>query len=217
MADEELLASVQLHIQAQEEIKQELLATIRSLERELRPPRATLKLVHFHAATLRHIVNEKSAVMDQIANFKCSTLPDLQRQLDGARQKRELLESRIAALKKHRSEALMADLDNPAKVHASVAEFTASVLAEVQELTAEEVKMKLQTAQAKAELRVLQDQFLNRQRERSKQVMADEISEERDVLSGRPQGRRRSRTALASLPPVGRDRRMSLVKGAYRF
>jgi hypothetical protein len=211
MTDSDLLASVELHVQAQEEIKQELLATIRALEKEISPPRATLRQVHFHSATLRHVVAEQSAVMDQIAKFKSSTLPDLQHQLDVARQKRASLESKISALRGYRVDSLMNDLNNPAKVRSSVAAFTGQVLAEIQDLTTAESQVKLNTAQAKKELRALQDQFLNRQRENSKQVLAEELIDEKDLLLGKGPKRKRSRTALKGFAGRSQDRRCSLV------
>jgi hypothetical protein len=211
MTASDLLASVELHIQAQEEIKQELLTTIRSLEKELSPPRATLRQVHFHSATLRHVVAEKSAVMDQIAKFKSSTLPDLQHQLDGARQKRATLEAKINALRSYRVDSLMNDLNDPAKVRSSVATFSAQVLAEIQDLTTAESQVKMNTMQAKTELRALQDQFLNRQRENSKQVLAEELIDEKDLLLGKGPKRKRSRTAVKGFAGRSQDRRGSLV------
>jgi hypothetical protein len=216
MTDSDVLASVELHIQAQEEIKQELLSTIRALERETCSPCATLKQVNFHSASLRHIVAEQSKVMDQIAKFKSSTLPDLQHLLDGLRQRRATLEARINALRGYRIDSLMNDLDDPAKVCASVAAFNARVLGEIQELTTAENQVKLNTAQAKGELRVLQDQFFNRQRENSQRVLAEEVSDEKDLLLGRGIRKKRFQTPLVGLVVPRCDRRLSLVTAAIR-
>jgi septal ring factor EnvC (AmiA/AmiB activator) len=208
MATDDLQASVQLHIQAQEEIKQELLATISALERESRPPRTTLKQVHFHSASLRHVVADKSVVLDQIAKFKSVILPDLQQQLHTARQKRDLLESRIAALQASRSDALMANLDDPTRVLESISEFSQRLQNEIDELAAAEAQLKQNTATARVELRALQDQSLNRQREKSKQTLADEISDERQLFGTAKGRRKRSSTVVAGLQAGKMDRKL---------
>jgi hypothetical protein len=209
MEESDLLEAVRLHIQAQEEIKQELLSTVRLLERESRPPRTTLKQVHFHTSTLRHIVSDQSAVVDQIIKFNSSVLPDLQQQLNLITQKADALNSRIEILQKPRKTSILANLDDPEKVHQSIAALSESLRNEIQNLTEEEEKVRKETAIARVELRALQDQFLNRQREKTRQTIEAEVIDEQKFFEQRGERRRRSSTmvGMAVAPP---DRRGSL-------
>jgi hypothetical protein len=217
--DESLLESIRLAIQAQEEIKQELLSEIRALENQARPHRTTIKLVAFYSSSLRHVVAEKSAVLEQIAKFKTSTLPELQQQLDRIRQKRETIQKRIETVQRARNRKLLKDLEVPERVHAVVAELTQKLLAEIHELTLNEANIKANTATARAELRVLQEQSLNRQREKTIQAFADEVADERGLFLPRRSMRRRSNTQASALSkePTGRRQSLRVNRLASQF
>jgi hypothetical protein len=208
--DESLLESIRLAIQAQEEIKQELLSEIRALENQARPHRTTIRLIAFYSSSLRHVVAEKSAVLEQIAKFKTSTLPELQQQLDRIRQKRETIQKRIETVQRARNRKLLKDLEVAEKVHSVVTELTQKLLAEIHELTLNEANIKANTATARAELRVLQEQSLNKQREKTIQAFADEVADERGLFLARRSMRRRSNTQASGLSKEPTCRRQSL-------
>jgi chromosome segregation ATPase len=209
MEEVDLLESVQLHLQAQEDIKQELLSTLRNLEQESRPPRTTLRQVHFQSSTLRHIVAEKSAILEQIAKFNSSVLPELEQQLLRAHQKAEELQSRIQLLQERRKTSLLEDLNNTEKVHQAIEDFAENLRREIQNLNQNEDQIKSETVIARAELRVLQDQFLNRRREKAKQTLEAEVTDERLLFTSRGNRRKRSRTLTAVTPPP-MDRKAAL-------
>jgi hypothetical protein len=209
--DESLLESIRLAIQAQEEIRQELLSEVRTLESQARPHRTTIKMVAFYSASMRHVVSDKSAVLEQIAKFKTVTLPELRQQLDRINQRRETIQKRIETVQMARNRRLLKDLDIPDKVHAVVAELTQKLLAEIHELTLSEAKIKANTSVARADLRVLQDQSLNKQREKTCQAVADEVADERGLFLTRRSMRRRSNTQASLILKHQADRRQSLI------
>jgi hypothetical protein len=146
---------------------------------------------------------EKLQVLEQISKFNTSILPDLQQQLRLVHEKVSTLESRIETLKQVRSPTLLSDLDDPEKIQGSIAAFTESLRSETETLTAAEAQLCQETAKVKAELRRLQVQFFNRQLERTKQTLAQEMWDEHQFFGGR-KVRRRSNTTFSQSPQLGR-------------
>jgi hypothetical protein len=210
--DDSLVEPVRLAIQAQEDIKRELIEEILALERDARPQRTTLKQVQFYASTLRHTLSEKSSILEEISNLRNTIIPDLERQTERAIHRQQNLQSRIMSLQMSRSPAVLRDVSKPDKAQAAVAAFLESLQKEISDLEASENTVKDSTAKAKAELRVLQDQVLNYQRERATKALAEELADEKRVNQGRfiRSGRKRSMTIQQSQPRVVRNRGMSL-------
>ena len=83
MSEEEaMIESLKLARQAQEEIKQQLLDEIKTLENEQPAQKGSLKAYHFYKSTLRHTMQEKKTIEQQIDNFKTNILPELRQQMD---------------------------------------------------------------------------------------------------------------------------------------
>jgi hypothetical protein len=204
-----LTESVLVAIQAQEEIKQELLAQVLALEQDARPHQISLKTVQFYSSSLRHAVSEKSAVIDQVANFKASVLPDLERQLERINSRRVALEKRVMRLQVSRDPSLLRDTNTPEKLQASVTSLQDSLTKELMELSATETELKNNTAKARAELRALQDLSLNRQRDSARATWANEVADEKKVNNSRF-GRKRAATIVSSQQKFVRTRGMSL-------
>jgi hypothetical protein len=204
-----LLESVRLAIQAQEEIKQELLVQALALEQTATPQHISLKTVQFYSSSLRHAVSEKSAVIDQIAKLKSSVLPDLERQLERINSRRISLEKRVMALQLSRNPAILRDANTPERLQATIAALSDSLGKELIELSSSETELKNNTTKARAELRTLQEQTLIKQRDSARATWASEVADERHVNNSRF-GRKRAATIVSSQSKPMRSRGMSL-------
>jgi hypothetical protein len=207
--NEALLESVRIAIQAQEEIKQELLTELLVLEGDARPRQISLKTVQFYSSSLRHAVSEKSAVIDQVANFKASILPDLERQLERINSRRITLEKRVMGLQLSRNPAYLRDANSPEKLQATVAALSDNLTKELIELSTTETELKNSTAKARTELRTLQDLTVNKQRDSARITWQSEVADERKVNNSRF-GRKRAATIVSSQQRPVRSRGMSV-------
>ncbi|KAK8889295.1 hypothetical protein M9Y10_034041 [Tritrichomonas musculus] len=176
--DESLIESMKLALQAQEEIKQQLLKEIASLEASTQGPRLTEKSLKFYKSSLDHDLKEKKLLTDQITKFKSSILPEVQQQYDRIHQKRVSLEEHISVLQKLRDESLITDISDPNKRSSAISTFQSNLQSEIQSLSNEEKELQEKTAKAKTELHVLQEQYLNSQRESAKKIWEDELANE---------------------------------------
>lgn len=179
MEDEEsLIESMKLALQAQEEIKQQLLSEIATLEASAQQPRYTEKSLKFYKSSLDHALEEKKLLTDQITKFKSSILPEVQQQYDRIHQKRESLQDHIAALQKLRDTSLIDSIKDPNQRDSAISSFQSNIQSEINSLSNEEKDLQQKTIKAKTELHVLQEQYLNSQRENAKKSWEDELASE---------------------------------------
>ena len=197
----DLAASLQLAIQAQEEIKQQLLDEIKALESEQKPTRASVKTLKFYTASIKRAQDERNTVQAQINKFNSSILPGLEQQLDRVRQKRAAVDGRTQTLRAARTQGI------------ELEEFQRSLEAELAELTKRESELQEQTAAAKSELRSLQEAQLSVQRENARKGWETEMADELG-LNKRTMGRRRSNTVSVA-PKAPRVHRRTSVKSKH--
>ena len=115
---------------------------------------------------------------DQITKFKSSILPEVQQQFDRIHQKRESLEGHIASLQKFRDTSLIDSINDPNQRDSAISTFQSNIQSEINSLSNEEKDLQQKTMKAKTELHVLQEQYLNSQRESAKKSWEDELANE---------------------------------------
>lgn len=209
--EEAMIESLKLAMQAQEEIRQQLLDEIKTLEGEQPAQKGSLKAYHFYKSSLRHTTHEKKAVEQQIDNFKTNILPELQQQIDRLQQKKTALEQRIIGLQVTRDEGLLVRIEDKEQRYSAIQQFAVNLKKEIVELSAKEEQLKAETAAQRKELHALQEASLSRQRETAKQTWKEEMADELGLMK-KHLSRRRSNTVAAhpSKPAAKINRRMSL-------
>ena len=193
----DLAASLHLAIQAQEEIKQQLLDEIKALESEQKPTRASVKTLNFYTASIKRAQDERKTVQAQIDKFNSSILPGLEQQLDRVRQKRAAVDGRAETLRAARAQGIELEA------------FQKRLESELEELTKRESELQEQTAAAKSELRSLQEAHLSLQRENARKEWETEMADELG-LNKRITGRRRSNTVSVAPRQTRVSRRTSV-------
>lgn len=210
--EEAMIESLKLAMQAQEEIRQQLLDEIKTLESEQPSQKGSLKAYNFYKSSLRHAMQEKKAVEQQIDNFNTNILPELHQQMDRLQQKKSALEQRILDLQVTRDEGLLVRIENEDQRYSAIQQFTASLKKEIVDLCAKEEQLKAETAVQRKELHALQESSLSKQRETAKQNWKEEMADELGLMK-KHLARRRSNTIASQLPskqPNKINRRMSL-------
>lgn len=176
--DETLIESMRLALQAQQEIKQQLLAELAQLESKSQTTKFTEKSLKFYQSSLNHTEQEKNSINEQIIKFKNTVLPEIQQQLDRIQQKRHSLDEQISNLQKYRDSGLMESIQNPSLRSERIATFQENLQKEIDMLIHREKELEDSTCKAKLELHVLQEQYLNSQRESAKKQWENELANE---------------------------------------
>ena len=187
---------LQLAIQAQEEIKEQLLSEIAELENEQRPSRPPVNTLNFYRSSLQRAQEEKQGLQDQISKFNSVILPGLERHLERLREKRAAINEQIEKYRLARQEQI-----DPASLQESLTR-------ELAELGAREKDLQNQAGIARAELRALQEAILLQQRESARREWEVEMADEHGLNAKLP-GRRRSNTTSTVQKPT-RVRRTSM-------
>ena len=192
MSDDEFNQSMQLAIQAQKEIRQQLIAEIRSFESNTQQ-KYGLKSVKFYSQSLNHAVEENNALKKQISYFKTVVLPDLLQQKERIQQRRRSIEERIEHLGKNLDADILLSLSNKQKIGQTIDELIQKYQKEIEELTLEEGYLTKNNSKLRRELREIHNQALKSQRESAKQSWNDEMADEKS-LNNSLNSRKRART-----------------------
>lgn len=198
--------TMQFAIQAQEEIRQELLAEIQKLENPTQAPKYTLKSIQFYSSSLRHVVEDKSAVLQELDRLRNQDLPESRAQLKRIEQKREALEHQINIYKRSRDSNILDHMEDTEQLE----QYYNGLEEEIQLLERQEMEIDNVNLELKQELRVLQEKTLCKRRESAEQTWTCELADEKCKNQECSHGRRRSNTIAA--PKKGRiiNRRMSV-------
>jgi chromosome segregation ATPase len=209
--EDPLLECVRGALQAQEEIKQELLAQLAVFEKEAQPQQPTVKTMQFYLTTLKHAISDKSAVASQISNYSSSVLPDLENQLARISSRRRGLLEQIQALQKSRNQEWLNEARCPEKVDHLLAQMTGELRTEIAELDTTDMQLKANISKARHDLRVLQEQNRARQTTSAKDSWQSEMADEQQVNRSPKSGRKRAASVVSPEPSAGfRTRRMSI-------
>lgn len=192
MSDDDFNQTMQLAIQAQKEIRQQLIAEIASLESSTQQ-RYGLKSVMFYSQTLSHVVEENNSIKKQINYFKTVVLPDLRQQKERIMQKRKSIESKIETLGKSLDLTILSNLSNKNTMSKTINDLIMKYQKEIEEITLEESSLTQNNNKLRKELREIQNQALKSQRESAKQSWNEEMADEK-VLNNSLNSRKRART-----------------------
>lgn len=110
----DLEKSIQLAIQAQKDIKQQLLKEISQLKSEPEPhPHHNEATLKFYQSHIHKIISDVTAINSEINKSQSLTIPDMERKLTSLNKKKDRMEERISALQKDRNEDLLKSLNSP--------------------------------------------------------------------------------------------------------
>ena len=208
--EQQMIESMQLALQAQEEIKQQLLNEISALQGSTHSQRSAEKSLKFYKSSLERAQCEKKSLEDQISKFKNIILPEISQQYERVHQKREGLEMHIKSLKGYRDEKLLLAASNPEVRDAAIGQFINNLQTEITNLTNSEEQLKEKTAKAKTELHALHEQYMNSQRESMRKIWENELAIESGINKSRIL-RRRSHT-INNIPlTLGKEMPMKKV------
>jgi uncharacterized coiled-coil DUF342 family protein len=210
MEDEDpLLSSAKRTLEAQLEIKQQLLKEIARVEEEQRSRKSGSRTAHFFSSSLMYAVAAKNSVVEQIERCTKSVLPETRREYERVHERRLAVEERIRSLREKRNSKMIQELKNPEMRHDVVSWLVNSLNHEIQELTAKEKELQAETGKAREQLRELQQANIVNQRASAIKHWGEEVQAESD-LRGKGFRRKRSLTVGRGTNSVTLTRRQSL-------
>lgn len=110
----DLEKSIQLAIQAQKDIKEQLLKEISQLKSEPEPhPHPSEATLKFYTSHIHKIISDVTTINSEINKSQTLIIPDMERKFSSLNKRKQRIEERISSLQKERNEDLIKSFNSP--------------------------------------------------------------------------------------------------------